>query len=313
VTFVRRVVILGGRGHRVRMQIEPGDILRDTRPEPVAGIPGRYQGLIPDAWRVVYAFGGATMATALRAAAAEVARDDLHMVSTDATFCQAVPCGPVAVQVEVLRNGRTAAQALVRLWALDPDDPDPSGPVGNDLVLTAVFGDRSDAPFGFVGAVAPEVPGPTECPSRPEADPDSLFARIPYHFQTEFRPTGRAIAWGREFPPGEPRSSSWFRFLHTPWLPDGRWEPATLALPGDILGPAVHAGAGSAAGEFFVISLQIGLQFVGDVRTEWVLQHTRAHVAGDGYATGTAELWDQDRRLVAIATQCARIRPLKLG
>jgi hypothetical protein len=38
-----------------------------------------------------------------------------------------------------------------------------------------------------------------------------------------------------------------------------------------------------------------------------------AHVAGDGYATGTAELWDQDRRLVAIATQCAKIQPLKLG
>jgi hypothetical protein len=33
-------------------------------------------------------------------------------------------------------------------------------------------------------------------------------------------------------------------------------------------------------------------------------------VAADGYATGTAELWDEDRRLVAIATQCARLQPV---
>lgn len=313
MTLVPRVEIVAGSGHRVLMEIEPGDILRDTHPEPVAGIEGRYCSVIPDAWRIFYAFGGSTMATALRAASAEVGRDDLQLVSTDATFCQAVPCGPVAAQVEVLRNGRSAAQALVRLWALDPDDPDPTGPAGSDLVLTVVFGRRSDSAFEFVGARAPEVPGPELCAARPEIDQDSPFARIPYHAQTEFRMTDRAIGWGHEFPPGEPRTSTWFRFRRPPLLPDGRWEPATLALPGDILGPAVHAGAGSAAGEFLVISLQIGLQFVGDLRTEWVLQHTRAHAAGSGYAAGTAELWDQDRNLVAIATQCAKVQPLKLG
>jgi acyl-CoA thioesterase len=224
-----------------------------------------------------------------------------------------VPCGPVAAQVDVLRQGRTAAQAVVRLWALDPEDPDPTGPAGSDLVVTCVFGDRRESAFEFVGAAAPDVPGPDECGSRPDLDQNSPFARIPYHSQTEFRLAGRDIGWGREFPPGEPRTASWFRFRVSPMLPEGHWEPATLALPGDILGPAVHAGAGSAAGEFLVISLQISLQFVDEVRTEWLLQHTRAHVAGGGYASGTAELWDADRRLVGIATQCARVQPLKLG
>lgn len=313
MTSVLRVAETDRNGHRVRMQIEPGDILRDTRPDPVAGIDGRFAAVIPEAWRIFYAFGGSTMATALRAAAAAVARDDLQLVSTDATFCQAVPCGPVAAQVEVLRQGRTAAQALVRLWALDPDDPDPAGPVGNDLVVTAVFGSRADSAFEFVGAEPPDVPEPDQCEARPDLDVDSPFARIPYHAQTEFRLTGRQFGWGREFDAGAPEASSWFRFRRPPLLPDGRWEPATLALPGDILGPAVHAGAGSAAGEFLVLSLQISLQFVGDLRTEWVLQHTRAHSAGGGYAAGTAELWDQERRLVAIATQCAKVQPLKLG
>ncbi len=290
--------------------IEPGDILRDTTPHAVPGVEGRFSAFIPEAWRIFYAFGGSTMAVALRSAGEALDRPDLDLLSADATFCQAVPCGPVAAQVEVLRNGRSAAQALVRLWALDPHDPDATGPVGNDLVVTCVFGTRSESTHTFVGAVAPQVTPPEQTLSR-TIDEDSPFSKIPYHAQTEFRPVGRD--WGAEFPPGEPRSASWFRFLAAPRREDGTWEPATLALPGDILGPAVHAGAGSRAGDFLVISLQISLQFVAEVRSEWLLQHTRAHVAADGYASGTAELWDEDLQLVAIATQCAKLQAIKPG
>lgn len=295
------------------MTIEPGDILRDTTPHPVQGIEGRYSAFIPDAWRIFYAFGGSTMAVALRAATVELDRGDLDLLSADATFCQAVPCGPVAVQVEVLRSGRSGAQALVRLWALDPDAPDASGPVGNDLVVTCVLGVRTDSQYRFLGATPPEVPSPEQTAPRPALDDDSPFSKIPYHAQTEFRPVGHTMAWGEEFPPGEPRSASWFRFHLTPRRDDGTWEPATLALPGDILGPAVHLGVGSTPGPFLVVSLQISLQFVAEVRSDWLLQHTRAHVAADGYTSGTAELWDQDLQLVAIATQCAKLQAMKPG
>jgi acyl-CoA thioesterase len=295
------------------MDVPRGDILLDTTPNPVAGLEGRYELVIGEAWRIFYAFGGATMAAAIRAAAAAVARDDLHLVSADATFCQAVPVGPLAAQVEVLRQGRSGAQALVRLWALDPHDTDPAGPVRTDLLVVCVFGRRGPAPVELRGAVAPDVPDPDRCPPRSIGDPESPFARIPYHAQTEFRPTGPPLGWGAEFPPGDPVSSSWFRFVTTPRRADGTWEPAALALPGDILGPAVHAGAGSAVGPFLVISLQISLQVVDEVRGDWLLAHTRAQAAGDGYANGTAELFDVERRLVACATQSAKLQPLKLG
>jgi acyl-CoA thioesterase len=214
------------------------------------------------------------------------------------------------VAVETLRQGRSGAQALARLWALDPDDPDPAGPVGNDLVVTCVFGRRDDSPLRFVGVAAPEVPGPEDCAPRPTPR-GSPFESINYHAQTDFRPAQGFNAWDRDdVPPGEPRTASWFRFLRPPVRDDGTWEPGTLAVPADVLGPAVHAGIGSSAGFFLVISLQISLQFVADVRTEWLLQHTRAHIADGGYATGTAELWDAERRLVALATQCARLQPL---
>ncbi len=304
------MVHMASTEHRI---VEPGDILRDTTPHPVEGLPGRYQGVIPEAWRILYAFGGSTMALALRAAATELDRDDLEVLSADATFCQAVPCGPVAAQVEVLRSGRSGAQALVRLWALDPTDPDATGEIRNDLVVTCVFGIRTDSEYRFLGVTPPEVTPPELTAPRPALDDDSPFARIPYHSQTEFRPVGRSIRWGEDLPPGEPRSASWFRFNLTPRRSDGTWEPATLALPGDILGPAVHLGLGSTPGPFLVVSLQISLQFVGPVRSDWLLQHTRAHIAADGYSSGTAELWDEDLQLVAIATQCAKLQPMKLG
>jgi hypothetical protein len=146
------------------MTTEPADILRDTMPRRVEGIEGRYAAEIPDAWRIFYAFGGATMATALRVAEAAVDREDLKLVSADATFCQAIPTGPVAASAEVLRQGRSAAQVLVRLWALDAETPDATGPAGNDLLVLCVFGTTGATPFEFVGSVAPDVPGPLECP-----------------------------------------------------------------------------------------------------------------------------------------------------
>jgi len=291
-------------------------VVRDTTPLPVDGVPGRFTTTIPEAWRVVYAFGGTTMATAIRAAVAAVDRPDLSLVSADATFCQAVPCGPVAVQVEVLRQGRTGAQAVARLWALDPEDPSPGG-VGDpaagtrsDLVVTCVLGRRDrDSTLRLQGAEPPEVPEPEDLPPRPTVT-DNPFADIPYHRQTDWRLADGTLHWGQtDVPPGEPRAASWFRFHESPRTADGSWETGIVAVPGDVLGPAVGAGIGTAQGFFLILSLQIGLRFVDDVRTDWVLQHTRAQTAADGYASGTAELWDRDRNLVALAHQIAKLQP----
>ncbi len=288
--------------------IEPGDIRADTRPVPVEGIPGRYSCVIPLAWRVVYAFGGTTMAAAIRAAETELGRDDLSVVGAEATFCAAIPCGPIGMQVEVLRNGRNGAQALVRLWSAADGAYNVDGPgVGNDLVVVVVMGKRTETELSFQGVDAPDVADPLDCPGR-ETAPGSPFDRIPYHRHTHFRIAMGEFRWGTALPPAEPRSASWFRFNNSPITDAGHWEPAVLAVPGDILGPAVHAGLGGQVGFFFVISLQIGLKFIADVPTDWVLQHSRAQSAAGGFASGTAELFDAERRLVAVATQTALLR-----
>ena len=45
-------------------------------------------------------------------------------------------------------------------------------------------------------------------------------------------------------------------------------------------------------------------------RSEWLLHDVRSREAFDGFAHGTVELWDTERRLVAIASQRALVRDL---
>ena len=291
--------------------IGTGDLLRDTQVESVPGMPGRYSADLPDAWRIFYAFGGATFAVALRAAIAAVDRADLRLVTAEATYCAAIPCGPLAAQVEVLRDGRRGAQAQVRLWATD----DPAGPAGSDLVVTVVFGASDPAsPHGFTGVPFPEdVRPPRHSGERPVVDPQSPFANIPYHRQTDYRPAiGHAPGDPAFTEPGEARTAAWFRFRRPPLAADGSWETWSLAVPGDVLGPAVSEGLGP-QDPFLIITLQLSMQFLEPMRGEFLCQHTRAHHVGDGFATGTAELWSEDHRLIALCTQSAMLQPFKAG
>ena len=290
-----------------------GDIARDTVPTPVEGVAGRWSADIPEAWRVMYAFGGVTMALALRTAQAELGRDDLELVSAQATYCQAVPVGPVAMAAEVLRSGRKGAQVEVRLWSTD----DPAGAVRPDLVVAVVFGSHdASSPHRLLGVAFPDdAPGPEDARRRlAGATEGTPFDEIPYHHQTDWRQALGHSPIDPTFEAGEdPRAVSWFRFNRPPLRVDGTWEPATLAVPGDVLAPAVVEGLGRQQGWFFVITLQLSMQWFAPMRGDFICQQTRAHHAGDGFATGVAELWSEDRTLVAIATQSALLQPLKVG
>ena len=57
---------------------------------------------IPDAWKVVYIFGGVSMYAALRAMEEALGRDDLSLVTANAIFLAPVPPGPITIDVDVL-------------------------------------------------------------------------------------------------------------------------------------------------------------------------------------------------------------------
>ena len=286
--------------------VAPGDLLRDTSLVADPDRPGRYEGAIPEAWKVVYAFGGVTMTAALRAMQTHLARPDLQLVTANAIFCAPVHCGPVAVDVELLRNGRTAAQVGSNLFVPGTD--------GVALRTHGVFGRPHDTDLAFRDIEFPaDVKMPDECEPPPPRSPDDPWPPINFHDQTEWLPALPFAPWGEDRPPGPARFASWTRLRVQPLLPDGSYDLLALGVPSDSIGPAIGQGLGNVGRHFMSLSLEIGIRFIRPPEGAWVLQHMRCWHCGDGYATGPTELWDEHGNLLAIAQQTAHLRRPNFG
>jgi acyl-CoA thioesterase len=278
----------------------PSDLVADTVLTPDTDVTGRFHADIPDAWKVMYVFGGVTMYTALRAMREALARPDLDLVTANAIFVAPVPPGPITIDVEVLRDGRTASQVAADLR------------VDGKLALRVhgVFGVAHDVEHSLLDVRFPEVPHPrdvTPPPPPPDGDRGPWGEHINFHDQTDWRPVSSG-PWDPGFRAGPARMQVWTRLHREPTLADGSYDPLALAIHGDVIGPAVGAGLGPIGVPFMVLSLEIGIRFVASPTTPWVLQEIEAWHIGDGYATGPARLWDEAGNLCAIATQTANMR-----
>lgn len=286
----------------------PADFLADTDLCPDPAVAGRFGIDVSPAWNVIYTFGGMSFGLALRGAERALARDDLALVSAHAVFCEPVAAGPVVVDTTVLRQGRAAAQvhADLRVGA-PPADARSTTP---NVALSAVFGRVDDSPVDFTGIEFPDdVLEPEASPRPSETSEDSPFGRIRFHDQVEWRiATPGFDPRATDRAPGPARAQVWMRFLDEPRRPDGTLDPVALAVPADTLGWALFRRTGTSLPPFLVLTLELDLQVLAPTRSRWLLQDVRCQHAGGGFAFGTVELWDEDRRLVAMASQRARLR-----
>src|SRR3954467_2475872 len=101
----------------------PRDLRDDTTLTPDGTRSGRFHADIPDAWKVMYIFGGVSMYAALRAMDEALDRDDLSLVTANAIFLAPVAPGPITIDVEVLRDGRRASQVAADLRVPGVDSP----------------------------------------------------------------------------------------------------------------------------------------------------------------------------------------------
>jgi acyl-CoA thioesterase len=79
-----------------------------------------------------------------------------------------------------------------------------------------------------------------------------------------------------------------------------------------VLGDYVPLGIGRALGLLGQItsnSLDNTLRIVHVRATEWVLLDIHVDAVHDGVGHGTVHLWSEERELLAIASQSAKIRP----
>src|SRR5579863_5264403 len=161
---------------------------RETTVERHPGESARYHAVISDHWNApVLPHGGVVTALGLRAMAAELDIPGASLRSVTTVFAAQVPPGPVAIDVTVLRRGRTMSQATATVRPVTAD-------CGHTAV--AVFGGSRHG-FEFTDVTCPEVPPPEQCPSFRDPLPEGVtgFAPAPFWERVESRPAIGHAPW----------------------------------------------------------------------------------------------------------------------
>jgi acyl-CoA thioesterase len=272
-----------------------------TRVEHAGGT--RYRGTIDEHWNLrPMPQGGVVTALAVRAMEAALDDPGERLRTLHTTFAAQVAHGPVDIDVEVLRRGRSMSQ-------LRAEVTNPEAPRGH--LTTAVFGRARDG-YDFTDLEPPsDVPPPDACRSFREPPPDDVPAFPPMPFWTELV-EGRNIVghapWD-DYEPDRAETVIWYRFDETPWQDDGTMDPLALVVLADTMPGAVGEKVGRRDRPWFAPSVDLTVHLLDDCRSPWVLAHNRARWAGGGYASADMALWDAGAdgqatpRLVAYATQ----------
>jgi acyl-CoA thioesterase len=265
--------------------------------------PGRYEAELDDRWNLrPLPQGGILTAVAVRAMEAELDHDEQRPRTLHTTFAAQVAHGPLDVDVEVLRAGRSMSQ--VRAEVRNPGS-------ARGHLTTCVFGARRQG-FDFTDLRPPvDVPDPAGLPSFRDPPPDGVPAFEPMPFWEELvegRPVLGHAPW-EDYVPDRAERAMWYRFDEPPVLDDGRLDPLSLVVLADTMPGAVGERVGPGDRAWFAPSVDLTVHLLDDCRSTWVLAHNRARYAGDGYASADMALWDcgddgrAEPRLVAYATQ----------
>jgi acyl-CoA thioesterase len=262
--------------------------------------PARFTAEIPDRWMLaVVPQGGVVAAIAARAMAARLGDPSQTLRSMSVVFAGQVACGPVEVDVQELRRGRSMSQltATVR---------NPGASAG--LTAIAVFG-AARRGFDFTDLEPPPVDGPEGLRSFRDPLPEGVefeFERGPMPFWEEIiecRPAIGRPPW-EPFEDGPAECAYWYRLDDPPLLDDGSLDPLAAIVLCDTMPGAVGQKLGEQSGSWFGPSADFTIHLLGPARPGWLLAHNKARHAGDGYASVEMALWDPaDRSLVAYATQ----------
>lgn len=263
-------------------------------------VPGRYHGVVDDLWQLaVVPQGGIVAAVAARAMAIELATPTQQLRSFTAVFAAPVAAGPVEVDVQVLRRGRSLSQATATVR-------NPGAKAG--LTVLAVFGAVRPG-FSFTDRPYPEgLDAPETYPSMRDPWPDDVeiprFDPMPFWdevVETRFV-TGHA-PW-EDYTPTGSEQLYWTRFDAMPFDADGNLDPLGLLVLSDAMPGAVGERMGNDSPPWFGPSADLTFHWFGHTRSDWLLVRNQARHAGDGYASVDAELWDPiTENLVGYATQ----------
>jgi acyl-CoA thioesterase len=280
-------------------ELEPASFADEVRVEPDPEAPGRYRGLLSGNWNApIIPHGGVVTAYALAAMTDALAVPEQPLRSVSVAFAAQVVPGPVEVDVQVLRRGRSLSQVSATLRNEGAD-------AGHTSI--AVFGDRRPG-FEFTDLSMPEVPPPDACPSfreymRQNPPEENFFSTATFWQNAENRAGVDFVPWVDGWDPVSSERSFWVRFDVTPRRADGTVDPLALVAMCDVMPGAVGQRMGPDCPMYYGPSADLTVHVLGEAVSDWWIGRNRCRHAGDGYASLELELWDPKTGLVAYATQ----------
>ena len=250
--------------------------------------PLRFTSQVSDPWMlVVVPQGGIVAALAARAMATVLGDPSQTLRTITCVFAGQVAAGPVEIDVQVLRRGRSMSQlqATVR---------NPGQAAG--LTAIAAFGGPRRG-FEFTELAMPVVQPPEQLRGFRNPLPDGVefeFQRPPMPFWDEIveaRPAIGRPPW-EPFEDGPAECAYWYRLDDPPLGPDDELDPLAFLVLCDTMPGAVGQKLGPQEEMWFGPSVDLTVHVLGSASPGWLLAHNRARRAGDGYASVEMALWD---------------------
>jgi acyl-CoA thioesterase len=264
--------------------------------------PGAYRATIGPEWVLAMVpQGGLLAAIAARAMTAEL-DTDLPLRAIHGVFASPVPDGDVDISTRVLRRGRRVSQATADVTGAGAE---------SGFSAVAVFGGDREGPSFTELRPPTDVPDPEDCPSfRDPPPPESGWEPgEPWPFWSTVLDGRAAVGhppWD-DTPRGAAEVVNWFGFDDPPVLADGTLDPLSLLVMADVMPGSVFEKLGPREQGWFAPSVDLSVHLFGHATAGWMLAHSKAHFAGDGYASAEMALWDPRAeggpKLVAWAAQ----------
>ena len=174
-------------------------------------------------------------------------------------------------------------------------------------IVAHLVAEKIERGIDFLDATPPAVPSPQAAVSFDHTTP---FGRVrpPFFFNFDTRLALGQEWWQSDWQPGPARLARWFRYRVPQQREDGSFDPLAIPPIADTMPPALIQKLGPEHEPFFAPSLDLTVHFLEDTSSEWLLTNVYARRARAGYATAEVEIWDDEGRLVSMATQMMMLR-----
>lgn len=254
----------------------------------IAGGPGHWKGNLEEGWDILgVTNGGYTMSIAARAMGAEL--DGRRLISITGSFVNPAGAGPIEIDVDVLKQGRSLSTARATITKDDRDI----------VYVTGVYSDpeRPIHDTDVVLGSPPDLPDPDDC-FRVEPATDAPFPP-PVTGKIDLRIHPDDVGWATGEPHGKPLVRGWFRLRDGEPLGEAAIVFATDALPPAIFNADTDVG--------WTPTVDLTVQVRNPEPSGWLASQMSSRFITSGMLEEDGEIWDESGTLVALSRQLALV------